>query len=38
MFDSKKYWNDRYLKGNDSGSGSYGILAKFKADIINDFN
>jgi len=38
MFNSKEYWNDRYVKGGNSGSGSYGILAKFKADIINTFN
>lgn len=37
MFNSKKYWNDRYVKGQNSGSGSYNHLAKFKADIINDF-
>ena len=37
MFNSKKYWNDRYLKGGDSGRGSYGELAQFKADVINDF-
>jgi SAM-dependent methyltransferase len=37
MFNSKKYWNDRYLKGGDSGRGSYGELSQFKADVINDF-
>ena len=37
MFDSKKYWNDRYTKGGTSGSGSYNKLAQFKADIINNF-
>ena len=37
MFNSKKYWNDRYVKGHNSGLGSYGELAQFKADVINDF-
>ena len=37
MFNSKEYWNDRYKKGRNSGSGSFNELAKFKADIINDF-
>jgi hypothetical protein len=36
-FDYKKYWQLRYSKGGDSGSGSYGILAEFKAKIINNF-
>lgn len=31
------YWDDRYSSGNDSGSGSYNRLAKFKADFINSF-
>ena len=35
--ESGQYWDDRYrLKGN-SGAGSYGRLADFKAEIINDF-
>lgn len=34
---SAQYWDDRYrLKGN-SGAGSYGNLADFKAEIINEF-
>lgn len=37
MFNSKKYWNDRYLKGQNSGLGSYNELAQFKADVINYF-
>ena len=37
MFSSKKYWNDRYLKGQNSGSGSYNNLAQFKGDVINNF-
>jgi len=34
---SKDYWNQRYLKGGDSGSGSYGRMAEFKAGVINEF-
>ena len=37
MFDSKKYWNNRYKSGQNSGSGSYNHLAQFKANVINDF-
>lgn len=36
-FTSGKYWEQRYNKGGDSGAGSYGRLAQFKADIINRF-
>lgn len=36
VFDYKNYWNNRYLSGETSGEGSYGILAQFKADVIND--
>jgi SAM-dependent methyltransferase len=36
-FNSQNYWNDRYNKGMNSGAGSYGRLAEFKANIINDF-
>lgn len=36
-FDSKKYWESRYLNGGNSGSGSYGHLAMFKANVLNDF-
>ena len=34
---SANYWDSRYQRGLNSGSGSYGRLAKFKADIINSF-
>jgi SAM-dependent methyltransferase len=34
--DSGNYWNERYSKGRDSGEGSYGELALFKAKVIND--
>ena len=37
MFNSKDYWNNRYIKGQTSGSGSYNNLAQFKADVINNF-
>jgi len=33
----KEYWEGRYRKGGNSGSGSYGQLAKFKGDIINKY-
>jgi trans-aconitate methyltransferase len=36
-FNSKKYWEERYQKGGNSGNGSYGFLADFKANIINNF-
>ena len=34
---TSQYWNDRYSQGGDSGSGSYGRLALFKAEILNKF-
>jgi SAM-dependent methyltransferase len=34
---SAAYWNQRYLKGGTSGSGSYNRLAAFKAEILNGF-
>lgn len=34
---SKKYWETRYLDGGNSGCGSYGKLACFKAQVINEF-
>ncbi len=36
-FSSKNYWESRYKKGGNSGAGSYGRLAKFKAQYLNDF-
>lgn len=36
-FDSGKYWEDRYAKGGNSGAGSYGELARFKAEVLNRF-
>lgn len=31
------YWNKRYRDGGNSGAGSYGILAQYKAGFINAF-
>lgn len=36
-FSSGKYWQRRYAEGGNSGAGSYGRLAVFKAEIINKF-
>jgi SAM-dependent methyltransferase len=35
--DSSDHWERHYRKGKTSGAGSYGDLAKFKADVINAF-
>ena len=34
---SEEYWNQRYESGGNSGSGSYGRLADFKAVTLNAF-
>jgi len=34
---SERYWKKRYLFGGNSGLGSYGKLASFKAAVINKF-
>jgi hypothetical protein len=34
---SEDYWIRRYESGGNSGAGSYGILAEYKAKILNDF-
>lgn len=34
---SREYWETRYARGGRSGKGSYGNLAKYKADVINNF-
>ncbi len=36
-FMSSKYWESRYAAGGNSGEGSYGRLAEFKADFLNNF-
>jgi SAM-dependent methyltransferase len=34
---SANYWENRYAKGGNSGSGSYDRLAEFKAEVLNKF-
>ena len=34
---SKSYWEERYQTNKNSGAGSYGRLAEFKANILNEF-
>ncbi len=34
---SGSYWEERYRLGGNSGSGSYGRLAAFKAEVLNAF-
>lgn len=34
---SQAYWEKRYAGGRDSGPGSHGRLAEFKADVLNGF-
>ncbi len=34
---SSQYWDDRYRTGGNSGIGSYGQFAEFKAEILNQF-
>lgn len=34
---STEYWQARYRSGGNSGAGSYGKLAEFKAEVLNDF-
>jgi protein O-GlcNAc transferase len=34
---SEKYWESRYAGGDNSGSGSYDNLARFKSKILNKF-
>lgn len=36
-FDSTEYWEKRYQNGGHSGNGSYGFLAEYKRDFINQF-
>lgn len=36
-FKSGGYWEERYAGGDTSGSGSYGKLAQYKADFLNQF-
>jgi SAM-dependent methyltransferase len=34
---SKDYWENRYATGGNSGAGSYGKFAEFKASVLNHF-
>jgi len=34
---SARYWEHRYKSGDTSGAGSYGRLAEFKMEVLNDF-
>jgi SAM-dependent methyltransferase len=36
-FRSGDYWERRYQTGGNSGAGSYGDLAEFKAEVLNEF-
>jgi hypothetical protein len=35
--ESQNYWEERYRVGGNSGAGSYGRLARFKAEFLNRF-
>lgn len=35
-FDYIEYWEQTYRSGETSGRGSYGVLAEFKAEIVNE--
>src|SRR5262245_7900216 len=34
---SAVYWEGRYINGGNSGAGSYGCLAEYKAEVLNGF-
>jgi hypothetical protein len=36
-FNSRDYWERRYVAGGNSGAGSYSHLAEFKAKVLNEF-
>ena len=36
-FSTIDYWEGRYQSGGNSGSGSYNLLAQYKANFINEF-
>lgn len=36
-FSETRYWESRYAGGGNSGAGSYGELAAFKAEVVNTF-
>lgn len=35
--DSAEFWEQVYANGGHSGDGSYGVLSRYKADVINEF-
>ena len=37
MSQTFEHWDNRYKNNGNSGNGSYGLLAEFKAEIINNF-
>ncbi len=37
IINSGQYWIERYDSGGNSGAGSYNELARFKADVLNNF-
>lgn len=37
QFNANSYWENRYRKGGNSGAGSYGKLAEYKAEFLNSF-
>lgn len=37
LFDPSSYWEKRYAEGGDSGVGSYGEYAEYKASVVNEF-
>lgn len=37
QINTNEYWESRYAKGGNSGNGSYGFLAEYKANFINKF-
>ena len=37
MSQTFNFWDNRYKNKGNSGKGSYGLLANFKAEIINNF-
>ncbi len=37
VFDSSRYWEERYRSGGNSGPGSYDVLARYKGVVLNFF-
>ena len=35
-FDYQQYWEETYAGGGNSGAGSYGVLAEYKAAVLNE--